>query len=83
MEEYDLRQASQQEIQEFGAQLAQFGLTFSQVADNSPKQARTLTACHRVLDYARQTPHLLDRFLETRRSPSRSCPRALAWTKRP
>ncbi len=47
--EYDLRQASQQEIQEFGAQLAQFGLTFSQVADNSPKQARTLTACHRVL----------------------------------
>ena len=37
MEEYDLRQASQQEIQEFGAQLAQFGLTFSQVADNSPK----------------------------------------------
>ena len=69
MEEYDLRQASQQEIQEFGAQLAQFGLTFSQVADNSPKQARTLTACHRVLDYARQTPHLLDRFLETRRLP--------------
>ena len=69
MEEYDLRQASQQEIQEFGAQLAQFGLTFSQVADNSPKQARTLTACHRVLDYARQTPQLLDRFLETRRLP--------------
>ena len=69
MEEYGLRQASQQEIQEFGAQLAQFGLTFSQVADNSPKQARTLTACHRVLDYARQTPHLLDRFLETQRLP--------------
>ena len=63
------RQASQQEIQEFGAQLAQFGLTFSQVADNSPKQARTLTACHRVLDYARQTPQLLDRFLETQRLP--------------
>ena len=39
------------------------------MADNSPKQARTLTACHRVLDYARQTPHLLDRFLETRRLP--------------
>ena len=67
--DYDLRQASQQEIAEFGRQLAQFGLTFSQVAENSPKQDRTLDACHRVLDFARRSPALLDRFLETRRLP--------------
>ena len=39
------------------------------MAENSPKQDRTLDACHRVLDFARRSPALLDRFLETRRLP--------------
>ncbi len=66
---FEIRTASQQEIQEFGAQLAGFGISFSDVADNCPKQERTLDACRRVLDYARANPELLDRLVETGRLP--------------
>ena len=40
--DYAVRTASQQEIREFGEQLGRFGITFSDVADNCPKQERTL-----------------------------------------
>ena len=66
---YELRTASQQEIQEFGAQLARFGLSFSDVADNCPRQDRTLAACRRVLDYARANPELLNKVAETGKLP--------------
>ena len=66
---YELRSASQQEIQEFGAQLARFGLSFSDVADNCPRQDRTLAACRRVLDYARANPALLEKVAETGKLP--------------
>ena len=66
---YELRAASQQEIQEFGAQLARFGLSFSDVADNCPRQDRTLAACRRVLDYARANPALLEKVAETGKLP--------------
>ena len=52
-EDYAVRTASQREIQEFSEKLAQFGLTFSDVADNCPRQERTFAACRRVLDFAR------------------------------
>ena len=67
--EYEARTASQQEIQEFGEQLARFGITFSDVADNCPRQDRTLTACRRVLDHARSCPELLDRLVASGRLP--------------
>ncbi len=67
--DYETRTASQQEIQEFSAQLGRFGITFSDVADNCPKQERTLAACRRVLDYARSQPALLDRLVESGRLP--------------
>ena len=66
---FDVRIASQREIQEFGAQLAGFGISFSEVADNCPRQGRTLAACRRVLDYARTAPELLDSLAETGRLP--------------
>ena len=50
-EAYETRTASRWEIQEFSRKLAQFGLTFSDVADNCPRQSRTLTACRRVLTW--------------------------------
>ena len=65
----EARSASQKEIQEFGAQLAQFGISFSDVADNCPRQGRTMAACRRVLDHARANPELLDRLAETGRLP--------------
>ena len=67
--DYAVRTASRREIQEFSEKLAQFGLTFSDVADNCPRQERTLAACRRVLDYARANPQLLDRLAETGRLP--------------
>lgn len=67
--EYDLRQASRAEIQQFGQQLAAFGLTFSDIADNCPRQERTLDACMAVLDCARADPVLLDRLTVTGRLP--------------
>ena len=51
-EDYVVRTASRREIQEFSEKLAQFGLTFSDVADNCPRQERTFAACRRVLDFA-------------------------------
>lgn len=67
--ELETRTASQQEIREFGEQLERFGITFSDVADNCPRQERTLAACRRVLDHARSAPELLDRLVQTRRLP--------------
>lgn len=63
------RTATQQEIREFGAKLAQFGLSFSDVADNCPRQARTFQACRRVLDFARSSPALLRQVEDTGRLP--------------
>ena len=68
---YDLRAATRAEIAEFGRQLAGFGLSFSDVADNCPRQERTLAACRAVLDCARANPDLLDRLVRTGRLPVR------------
>lgn len=63
------REATQKEIQEFSEQLGSFGLSFSDVADNCPKQERTQAACMQVLDYARQTPALLEQLIRTKKVP--------------
>ena len=68
---YDLRQATRAEIAEFGRQLAGFGLSFSDVADNCPRQERTMAACRAVLDCARANPALLDALVSTGRLPIR------------
>ena len=67
--EYTARTASRQEIQEFSAQLGRLGITFSDVADNCPRQERTLAACRRVLDFARGRPDLLEKLTETGKLP--------------
>jgi len=61
--------AAQKEIEEFTEQLVRYGLTLSDIADNCPKQERTLSACMEVLDYARQTPALLDQLIRTKKLP--------------
>ena len=58
--DYVHREAGQKEIREFEEKLREFGLCFSDVADNCPKQKRTLEACARVLEYARENPQILD-----------------------
>ena len=39
------------------------------MADNCPRQDRTLAACRRVLDYARANPALLEKVAETGKLP--------------
>ena len=61
--------AAQSEIGEFAAQLSEFGLSLSDIAENCPKQKRTLSACHQALECAKENPELLEKLLATKRLP--------------
>lgn len=63
------RSATREEIEEFEKQLSEFGISFSDVADNCPRQERTLQACRRVLTAARENPELLDELIHTKKLP--------------
>ena len=63
------RSAAREEIQEFEKQVLEFGISFSDVADNCPRQDRTLQACRRVLTAARENTSLLDDLLRTKKLP--------------
>ncbi len=63
------RTAARQEISSFASQLADFGVSLADVADSCPKQARTLSACHRALAYAKTHPALLEALLHTKKLP--------------
>ncbi len=63
------RNAARQEIQELVHQLQGFGLKLSDVAENSPKQQRSLNACHRALMYARENPEIIQLLLKSGKLP--------------
>lgn len=62
-------EATRQEIEELSSVMEQFGVSFSDVADNGPKQERTLDACACAIRYAADNRHLLDELLRTRKLP--------------
>ena len=62
-------EATKQEIEELSGVMARFGVSFSDVADNSPKQERTMAACMAAMCYAAENSHLLDELLRTGRLP--------------
>lgn len=62
-------EATRQEIEELAAAMAEFGVRFSDVADNSPRQDRTLEACARAIRYAAENKKLLDELLRTKKLP--------------
>lgn len=68
-EELSHRDAVRSEIEEFTKQLEDFGLSLSDIADHCPQQQRTLDACRRALDYAKENHEVLDEFLRTKRLP--------------
>lgn len=70
IENLNIRLATKEELSEFSGQLKTFGLTLGDVAGNCPKQERTLTACHRALQYARTHPEVIDQFLSTKKLPA-------------
>ena len=58
-EESDSMQVTKAEIIELTKQLNQFGVSLTDISENSPKQDRTLEACRMVVQYAIDNPSLL------------------------
>ena len=81
-EETAARDATRAEIEELTRQMQEFGVSLSDVADNCPKQQRTLDACRKALQYARENPELLDTLLQTKRLPIGQLTTAAAWNVR-
>ena len=63
------RAAAREEIEEFEQKLGEFGITFSEIADNCPRQERTLASCQRVLAAAKLHPEIFDILLESKKLP--------------
>ena len=65
----EIREATVQEIAHLTKQMEEFGVSLSDVADNSPQQKRTLAACQKVIAYARAHTEILDEFLAAKKIP--------------
>lgn len=63
------RQATKEEIKELSQQMAEFDVSLSDVAENSPKQVRTLEACKKVLTYAKANREHIDYLLDRKHLP--------------
>lgn len=68
-EETATREATRQEIEELGSVMAEFGVSFADVADNCPKQDRTMDACAKAIRYAGANTALLDELLKSKKLP--------------
>ena len=62
-------EATKQEIAELSAVMGRFGVSFSDVADHSPRQERTLEACTRAVRWAAGDELLLEELLRTGKLP--------------
>ncbi|NLY20889.1 MAG: RNA polymerase sigma-I factor [Tissierellia bacterium] len=63
------RDATRQEIVELSEQLNEFNLSLTDIADNSPKQDRTVKACWKVLNYVRKNREVMDSIISTMKLP--------------
>ncbi len=63
------RTAARQEIAHFALGLLALGLTLTDIADNCPRQERTLSACHRALNWAKGDPDLLEQTVRSKKLP--------------
>ena len=61
--------STKKELAEFSSQLRTFGLTLSDVADECPRQERTMSACMAVLRYAKENPELLGELVKKKKLP--------------
>ena len=68
MEEHSL-QATKEEIIELSSQLLSFSVSITDIAENSPKQDRTLETCKKAINYAIDNPYILDELIETKKLP--------------
>ena len=49
--------------------MAQFGISFTDIADNSPKQERTLETCTKAIRFGGSDEGLLEELLRTKKLP--------------
>lgn len=68
-EELELRSSVKDEILLFSKELLNFGLTLTDIADNCPKQERTLNACYKALSFAKENNEVMETFLRTKKIP--------------
>lgn len=68
-EESATRDATRQEIEELASVMTTFGVSFSDVADNCPRQSRTLAACANAIRYGAENPDLLEELLRSKKLP--------------
>ena len=68
-EDMSVRDATKQEIAELVKQLTEFDVSLTDIADNCPKQDRTLKSCGEALLYARTHPELIEELKRTKRLP--------------
>ncbi len=61
--------ATKQEIAELSKVMERFGISFTDIADNTPKQDRTLDACSKVIRYAGEHKEILDMLLSGGKLP--------------
>ena len=64
-----IKQAAKDEIVKLTALLKEYGLNFSDIADNCPKQERALEACRIALKYAMDRPQLMEELKQSKRLP--------------
>ena len=62
-------EATKQEIAELAMVLQQFGVSFADIADHSPRQERTKEECLKAVRYAMENRHLLEELLRTKKLP--------------
>lgn len=62
-------EATQQEIAELSQMMASFGVSFADVADQTPRQERTRKACLDAVGYAIENRQLLEELLRTKKLP--------------
>ena len=63
------QEAARDEIAHYAEDLKAFGLRLEDIADNCPKQARTLRTCQEALNYARSNPDIIKEFEGTGKLP--------------
>jgi len=63
------REATAFEIRELSTQMIDFGVSLADVADNCPRQQRTLEACRAAMEYAKRRPELLEQVARTGKLP--------------
>lgn len=68
-EDIVIREATRKEINELSETMEKFGINFSDVAENSPKQERTMKSCAAAIRFSGENPEILEELLRTGKLP--------------